>query len=115
MDSFALSMALRSGALPLLDYLAQVEARFQAREPSVLAFVPGTVRFDRLRREAEALLARYPDPPARPPLFGLLVGVKDIFHPCWRWWVVPGQRPLASCSCCRRANHNQMCGSHHPG
>lgn len=73
-------MALRSGALPLLDYLAQVEARFQAREPSVLAFVPGTVRFDRLRREAEALLARYPDPPARPPLFGLLVGVKDIFH-----------------------------------
>ncbi|MCB8953500.1 MAG: amidase [Ardenticatenales bacterium] len=80
MDSFALSMALRSGALPLLDYLAQVEARFQAREPSVLAFVPGTVRFDRLRREAEALLARYPDPPARPPLFGLLVGVKDIFH-----------------------------------
>ena len=73
-------MALRSGALPLLDYLAQVEARFQAREPSVLAFVPGTVRFDRLRREAEALLARYPAPPARPPLFGLLVGVKDIFH-----------------------------------
>ena len=37
-------------------------------------------RFDRLRREASDLLRRYPDPMARPPLFGALVGVKDIFH-----------------------------------
>ncbi len=72
--------ALQSGSLPLLDYLGQVEVRFKKLEPQVLAFVPETGRFDRLRREAEQLLARYPIPENRPPLFGLPIGVKDIFH-----------------------------------
>lgn len=75
-----LGEALRSGALSLSAYLDQLEARFAAREPEVLAFVPETGRFERLRREAAALETRYPDPATRPPLFGLPVGVKDIFH-----------------------------------
>jgi len=72
--------ALRSGQWPLLDYLAELEAHFAAREPSVLAFVPEDGRFARLRHEAEQLLAAYPEPEKRPLLFGLPVGVKDIFH-----------------------------------
>ncbi len=51
-----------------------------AREPSVLAFIPEQDRFTRLHREADALLTRYPDLVERPPLYGMLLGVKDIFH-----------------------------------
>ena len=64
----------------LLDTLDQLESTFAAREPEVLAFVPEEGRFERLRREASALAQRYPRPESRPPLFGMLVGVKDIFH-----------------------------------
>jgi Asp-tRNA(Asn)/Glu-tRNA(Gln) amidotransferase A subunit family amidase len=64
----------------LLSYLEELEAHFNRREPAVLAFVPEDGRFRRLHHEAEQLLERYPDPAHRPPLFGLPVGVKDIFH-----------------------------------
>jgi Asp-tRNA(Asn)/Glu-tRNA(Gln) amidotransferase A subunit family amidase len=64
--------------------LAAALDRFAAllaeREPQVLAFLPEAGRIDRLRREARALEERWPDPATRPPLFGVLVGVKDIFH-----------------------------------
>ncbi|HEY4563634.1 MAG TPA: amidase, partial [Thermoanaerobaculia bacterium] len=50
------------------------------REPEVRAFLPEEGRFDRLRREARWLCEHWPDPDKRPPLFGMLVGVKDIIH-----------------------------------
>ncbi len=75
-----LANRLRSGELPLLIYIDRLEAYFDAREPAVLSFIPEPQRFERLRREAQALLARYPRPHTRPPLFGVPVGVKDIFH-----------------------------------
>ena len=71
---------LRSGQLPLPDFLAQVEARFAQHEPSVQACLPDEKRFDRLYDEAEALVLGYPDLIRRPLLFGALIGVKDIFH-----------------------------------
>jgi Asp-tRNA(Asn)/Glu-tRNA(Gln) amidotransferase A subunit family amidase len=71
---------LRAGSLSLTDFLGRLEARFERVEPQVRAFLPEEGRFQRLRREAEQLLARYPDPAGRPPLFGLPLGVKDIFH-----------------------------------
>jgi Asp-tRNA(Asn)/Glu-tRNA(Gln) amidotransferase A subunit family amidase len=64
----------------LLESIERCEVTFAAREPRIQAFLPEPDRFDRLRREAEALLERYPDLQAQPPLFGTLVGVKDIFH-----------------------------------
>ncbi|MBL8095305.1 MAG: amidase [Anaerolineales bacterium] len=64
----------------LSEKIDQLERRFAAREADVLAFVPEPGRFERLRRDAAVLEARWPNPPARPPLFGLLVGVKDIFR-----------------------------------
>lgn len=76
----ALVSELRSGSRPLLQYLEQLEAHFEEWGPRVQAFVPEEGRFQRLRRDARLLLERYPDPESRPPLFGVPVGVKDIFH-----------------------------------
>jgi Asp-tRNA(Asn)/Glu-tRNA(Gln) amidotransferase A subunit family amidase len=75
-----LADALRSGRLRLGDYAAALEARFADVAPALQAFMPEPGRFDRLRAEAAALEAAFPDPAARPPLFGVPVGVKDIFH-----------------------------------
>lgn len=60
--------------------LAALEALFAEREPAVRAFLPEDGRFERLRRERDELARRWPDPERRPPLFGVPVGVKDIFH-----------------------------------
>ncbi len=76
----ALATALRAGTVALTDYLTHLAAHFARREPTVLAFVPEAGRWERLEREATALAARYPDPATRPPLFGIPIGVKDIFH-----------------------------------
>src|SRR5687768_9417567 len=76
----ALVRALKSGELLLLDYLAQLEARAAETDPAIEAMMPEPGRFERLQREAEALLARYPNPAERPALFGVPVGVKDILH-----------------------------------
>lgn len=71
---------LRSGGWPLLDYLAALEKRFNEREPDVLAFVPEDGRFPRLQQQAQDLLDKYPNPAERPSLFGIPLGVKDIFQ-----------------------------------
>ena len=65
---------------PLSARLAMLEELIARREPEVLALVPEAGRFERLQRQAADLLARYPDPDARTPLFGVPVGVKDIFR-----------------------------------
>jgi Asp-tRNA(Asn)/Glu-tRNA(Gln) amidotransferase A subunit family amidase len=80
MNLRSLIINLRSGELDLLDYIDQLEARFEEREPEVQAFVPENGRFPRLRQQAQQLRGKHPDPAARPPLFGLPIGVKDIFH-----------------------------------
>ncbi len=75
-----LARALRRGELGLSDYLDALESAVESREPELRALVPEPGRFERLRREAERLVVRCPDPAARPPLFGVPVGVKDVFH-----------------------------------
>ncbi|HXU34493.1 MAG TPA: amidase [Thermoanaerobaculia bacterium] len=63
-----------------MSALSDLEKHFAEREPEVLAFVPEEGRFERLRREAADLEAHHPDPANRPPLYGMPVGIKDIFH-----------------------------------
>lgn len=46
----------------------------------MLAFLPEEKRFERLLKDAEELVSRFPDSKNRPQLFGVLIGVKDIFH-----------------------------------
>ena len=43
-------------------------------------FVPGTYSRRRLLSQVDALIEAYPHPDDRPPLFGLPVGIKDIFR-----------------------------------
>lgn len=75
-----LTAVLRSGELPLLTYLEKLLNHYRDVEPDVQAFVPEPNRFIRLDQEADALLKKYPNPDTRPPLFGVPIGVKDIFH-----------------------------------
>lgn len=72
--------ALRSGALPLDTYIAASCDRVEARDDEIHALVPEVGRRERLRAEAAGLADAYPDPATRPPLYGVLVGVKDIIH-----------------------------------
>jgi hypothetical protein len=64
----------------LFDQIDEIETRFKVQEPLVKAFLPEEGRFERLRKEAGSLVSRFPHPELRPALFGLLAGVKDIFH-----------------------------------
>lgn len=73
----AILETLRAGDV---GYLQELQARFETVEPTLRAFLPERGRFARLRQEYDTLLERYPDPEERPPLFGMPVGVKDIFH-----------------------------------
>lgn len=67
-----------------LDNLMRQCDRIAAQERTIRAFVAETYSRKAVRARAEALLNRYPDPAERPPLFGVTVGVKDIFH-CDGW------------------------------
>jgi Asp-tRNA(Asn)/Glu-tRNA(Gln) amidotransferase A subunit family amidase len=71
--------ALRSGERDLLGYVDEVCERAELIELRLRSLLPEPDRCDRLRDEARALARRHPDPASRPPLFGALVGVKDIF------------------------------------
>ncbi len=79
-DLASLAQDLKSGVLSLFGYLQQLEQIFTVKEPSLLAFLPENKRFERLHHEAEILLSTFPDLSKRPPLFGVPIGVKDIFH-----------------------------------
>ena len=72
--------ALQDGELSLVTLIDTIRERFEASEPALQAFLFEQHRFDRLRRDAETLEARYPDAADRPPLYGAMLGVKDIFH-----------------------------------
>lgn len=76
----AVLAALRAGDLQLMDYIDQLQAHFEQVEPQVQAFMAEPGRFDRLRQQAAELAARYPTTSERPPFYGLMLGVKDIFH-----------------------------------
>lgn len=74
------AVALRDGQLDLIAYLEAACDHMDAVEPHIQALIPEEKRRQRLLQEGRALLDRYPDPVDRPPLFGVLVGVKDIFR-----------------------------------
>ena len=80
MAPFTTLVALRSGDLALAEHVEAACDRVDTVEPLLHALLPETDRRDRLRREAAALEQRFPDPAGRPPLFGALLGVKDIFR-----------------------------------
>jgi Asp-tRNA(Asn)/Glu-tRNA(Gln) amidotransferase A subunit family amidase len=64
----------------LIGLLDEIEALCVRLESEVRALMPEEDRFGRLRREAAELERRYPESGSRPPLYGLLVGVKDLYQ-----------------------------------
>ncbi|WP_134671574.1 amidase [Halorussus marinus] len=72
--------ALRTGDRDPLAYVDGLVDRAEAVEPTVRALVAESDRRERVTAAAAALRDRYPDPNDRPPLYGVPVGVKDIFH-----------------------------------
>ncbi|MCR4442632.1 MAG: amidase [Peptococcaceae bacterium] len=72
--------ALRSGKIDLQDYINSICDRIDERDSRIQALVPETGRRERLLWEAAELEKKYPLTGNRPPLFGVLVGIKDIFR-----------------------------------
>ena len=77
---YALAEALRSGAVTPTGYADEVCARVEQENARVLALLPEPDRRGRLQQEAFELERIFPDPAARPPLYGVPVAVKDIFN-----------------------------------
>ncbi len=71
---------LRSGDRSVRAYLESRYERIDEREAEIEAWVGGPKPRSQLKAEAEALEDRHPNPENRPPLYGVPVGVKDIFH-----------------------------------
>lgn len=72
--------ALRSGQLDLHAHIDATCDRIAAVDPQVQALLAEAGRRERLHAAADSLTAFYPDPASRPPLYGALLAVKDIFH-----------------------------------
>ena len=72
--------ALRLGEVDLQEYILKVCERIERNEGQLRALEPEEGRRERLLGEADALQKRFPSLQQRPPLYGVLVGVKDIFH-----------------------------------
>lgn len=79
-----LARALGHWELPLPIYIADLEREFNRRQAQIHAFLPEGSdpidRFQRLRRAAIDLVRRFPHPTPPPPLYGVPVGIKDVFH-----------------------------------
>jgi Asp-tRNA(Asn)/Glu-tRNA(Gln) amidotransferase A subunit family amidase len=64
----------------LIAYYNSLAERIEQFDDTLHIFVPGTYSRQRLFSQAETLIEAYPHPDDRPPLFGLPVGIKDIFR-----------------------------------
>ena len=71
---------LRAGQQDLVAYVDEMCDRLEKLDSQLEAVLAEPNRRNRVRSEAKALQERYPDPANRPPLYGALVAVKDIFH-----------------------------------
>ncbi|HPM73265.1 MAG TPA: amidase [Spirochaetales bacterium] len=70
---------LRDGSIALRDYVEAALDRVERYEGRIRSLLPEPGRKERVLAEAAALEAAWPDPASRPPLYGALLGVKDIF------------------------------------
>ncbi len=72
--------AARSGDLPLQELIAQTLDRLERVNPLIRAILPDPRLRERLSSEAADIADRWPVPSQRPPLYGAMVAVKDIFN-----------------------------------
>jgi Asp-tRNA(Asn)/Glu-tRNA(Gln) amidotransferase A subunit family amidase len=74
-----LAAALRSGEVDPVEVADGVWTRIAACEPMIRALVSEPGRLVRVTRDAGLLREQHPDAATRPPLYGVSVGIKDIF------------------------------------
>jgi Asp-tRNA(Asn)/Glu-tRNA(Gln) amidotransferase A subunit family amidase len=72
--------ALRTGRVDLSDYVDRVCDRVEELNSHIEALLPEEDRRRRLHTQAIELQERFKNSDGRPPLYGALVAVKDIFH-----------------------------------
>ena len=75
-----ISNTVRSGKAGFLEYINEVCDRIDAVEPHIESLIPELERRSRLVHEATDLVERFPEDTDRLLLYGILVGVKDIFR-----------------------------------
>lgn len=71
---------LRRGQTDVVSYVESLQARAEDVEPTIESLVPEEGRWDRVREAAAALEADDTDVADRPALYGVPIGVKDIFR-----------------------------------
>ncbi len=71
---------LRRGRMGVSEYFDAIRSRVNIAEPKVESLVPEENRWNRVEAAISELETQGTDPPIRPPLYGIPVGVKDIFH-----------------------------------
>lgn len=74
-----ISELINKGESYFLTYVDALCDRIDKVESNIRSLIVEPDRRSRLKREARALLEQYPDVDKRPPLFGIPVGIKDIF------------------------------------
>lgn len=75
-----ISISLRNNTLDLKQYISNTCKRIELIEGTIHSLIPEKDREKRLLKEADVLLKKYSEPSKRPPLFGVLVGIKDVFR-----------------------------------
>lgn len=71
---------LRSEGTSLPAYYERIRERLREIEPKLHAFVSESDRSARLERAVTDTIGRWERSPTLPPLYGVNVGIKDIFH-----------------------------------
>ena len=71
---------LRTGQRNLFDYIQETCDRIEQVEARIHALLPEPGRPARLLASAKELQSQYPETSGRPPLYGVLLGVKDIYR-----------------------------------
>ncbi len=71
---------IQNGVLPVEDLIHTLCDRIEAVDDRIQSLLPEENRRGRLLADLSMLENKYPDPLLRPPLFGIPVGVKDIFR-----------------------------------
>jgi Asp-tRNA(Asn)/Glu-tRNA(Gln) amidotransferase A subunit family amidase len=71
---------LRRSRTDPVEYADRLESRAATVEPEIHAFVSESDQWIRVRKLATKIAKRQSTPATRPPLYGVPVGVKDIFH-----------------------------------
>ena len=80
MNIAQLAQGLKHQKIDLIAYLSALCEKADAENQTLQAFLPENNRQQRLITQAQELLTAFPQVNNRPQLFGIPVGIKDLFR-----------------------------------